>query len=433
MVKKSVASLAFSVFACGCVVQPAEAYTVISKWPQENLGDPVRLTYSFSNLFDGQLLDSTGTPLSESELRTGVEEAMELWATYAPLVFTEVVDNGSGQPYDFATEGDIRFGHHAIDGPGAFKAHAYFPPFGALAGDVHFDTDDRWNLVGTGTFPDILGASIHELGHSLGLGHSKERNANMWPGFPRMNGPGTGYLSPDDIAGIRAIYGYTKRASIAMSPAQIYSVIDRDSGSGLDGLGDITIDRRSRPRGFIGEVDRESTNRIGRLVAKFVLPRTLDVTRDLESATLRVFLTELDGSPAGAVSLLHSTTNNNAQFPEASEFEDETYRDTDRDLVGPTDEAGRYYELDVTDLVLADYAEDGDDPVSAFRLQITAADFFEDDLSARYLFTMPGAEANHPELVLNLIPEPATIALFAIGLFGFSGYWRDEKRAARRG
>ena len=44
----------------------------------------------------------------------------------------------------------------------------------------------------------------HELGHALGLDHSSDREAIMWP----INISGRGYhLGGDDIAGIRALYG----------------------------------------------------------------------------------------------------------------------------------------------------------------------------------------------------------------------------------
>src|SRR5262249_54058987 len=67
---------------------------------------------------------------------------------------------------------------------------------------------DPWQMQGTLPTPDVLGAAIHELGHALGLDHSLDPTANMWPVFIRYNGPGTGAsLQPDDIAGIQAIYG----------------------------------------------------------------------------------------------------------------------------------------------------------------------------------------------------------------------------------
>jgi hypothetical protein len=52
-----------------------------------------------------------------------------------------------------------------------------------------------------------LGAAIHEIGHTLGLGHSNDPTANMYPVFHRFAGLGTGHLFPDDIAGIQLLYG----------------------------------------------------------------------------------------------------------------------------------------------------------------------------------------------------------------------------------
>ena len=74
--------------------------------------------------------------------------------------------------------GQIRFRHIYINGPDptigdpVAKAQAYYPPGPDYAGDVEFDDSDRWQEVGTLRQPDILGAAIHEIGHTLGLGHA---------------------------------------------------------------------------------------------------------------------------------------------------------------------------------------------------------------------------------------------------------------------
>ena len=60
------------------------------KWPQPGgSGSAVTITYSYSNLLNGQLQGLTAT-----ELKQAVEEALSEWAAYAPLHFVEVADSG---------------------------------------------------------------------------------------------------------------------------------------------------------------------------------------------------------------------------------------------------------------------------------------------------------------------------------------------------
>ncbi len=196
------------------LIGPAQAFEVTGyKWPQAALGDPITITYSFGNLLDGGLLDPNNEPVQLGIIRESIEEALGLWASVAPLNFVEVPDVGPpASDLDYTmTPGmaDIRFGHHDIDGFGNVKAHTYFPysTTDGLAGDVHFDDSDRWAVVGSLTYPDLLGCAEHEIGHALGLDHSGFPTSIMYPTFVRMDGPGTGYLTADDIAGIQSIYG----------------------------------------------------------------------------------------------------------------------------------------------------------------------------------------------------------------------------------
>ena len=166
-------------------------------------------------MFDGGLLMPDGQPLPSKLIRDSIEDALGLWASVVPIQFVEVPDNGLNYGISGAEYGQIRFRHNYINGPDPpppadpiAKAMSTFPSSGQpYAGDVQYDDGDRWQEVGTIPVPDILGATIHELGHSLGLGHTTDSSANMYWIFTRTSGVGTGKLFPDDIAGIQAVYG----------------------------------------------------------------------------------------------------------------------------------------------------------------------------------------------------------------------------------
>jgi hypothetical protein len=198
----------------------------VAAWPQPGgIGQPVTLTYSYQNMFDGGLRGPgaapgpngmflpDGPPLPNSLIRGSIEEALGLWASVAPFTFIEVEDDGL--PYGQSSQyGQIRFLHIRINGtdppPPAqpiAKAQAYYPGTSARAGDVQFDHGDPWQEIGSLSIPDILGATIHELGHSLGLGHSSDPDANMYWIFTRYYGLGTGALHANDITRIQSIYG----------------------------------------------------------------------------------------------------------------------------------------------------------------------------------------------------------------------------------
>lgn len=180
---------------------PAAADPVGLQWAQPlGLGTPVYITYSYSNLLDGTFLLT-----SPDELRAATEEALNLWASYAPLYFIEVPDVGpppSDMPYA-STGPEIRIGHHQSTD----LAHAFYPGYDGLAGDVHIATGVPWT-IGEGNW-NFLEAITHEIGHSLGLGHEIDEPAIMNPSYPfhRFYGLGTSFLFPSDIRAIQSIYG----------------------------------------------------------------------------------------------------------------------------------------------------------------------------------------------------------------------------------
>ena len=206
--------------------------------------------------------------------------------------------------------------------------------------------------------------------------------------------------------------------SVTLASTRIYILKDDDSDGVFDDTGDVAVDVSANNRSQVGEFDT-SMNKMQRLVAKFALPEINEDLFDLESAKLRFYLDAILGTPEGPLSVFHSETDNDLDIL-ASDYENPSYVDTMLDLIEPGDSSGQYYELDVTDLVLADYAADGLDPLSAFRLEVSEAVFFEDGVKNSYRLLMPGAFSNHPELVLafTAVPEPSTFTLALLALLG---------------
>ncbi|XP_006150151.1 interstitial collagenase isoform X2 [Tupaia chinensis] len=140
--------------------------------------------------------------LPREDVDCAIEKAFDLWSKATVLTFTKVHEGEADILLSF-----LRGDHHdnsPFNGPGGQLAHAFQPGAG-LGGDVHLDEDETW----TDDFRDynLLQVVAHELGHSLGLSHSKDIGALMYPNYIFT---GDVLLSQDDIDGIQAIYGPSK-------------------------------------------------------------------------------------------------------------------------------------------------------------------------------------------------------------------------------
>lgn len=107
-------------------------------------------------------------------------------------------------------------------------AHAFYPGSG-IGGDVHLDDDESWDIE-NGIEGDVsfFYTLLHELGHSLGLGHSSTTESIMYPWYSakRTFDRSTKELFDDDKWGIEQLYG-RKNGEKAWGPNTPYKTTRR--------------------------------------------------------------------------------------------------------------------------------------------------------------------------------------------------------------
>uniref|UniRef100_G1LUG7 Matrix metalloproteinase-14 n=1 Tax=Ailuropoda melanoleuca TaxID=9646 RepID=G1LUG7_AILME len=151
----------------------------VMKQPMTPRWEHTHLTYRIENY----------TPdLPRADVDSAMEKAFRLWSNGQADIMISFV---WGDHYD----------NSPFDGPNGNLAHA-FPPGPNLGGDAHFDEDETW----TNDYRNynLYRVAAHELGHSLGLSHSTDIGALMYPNYMY---DGDVQLSQDDISAIQAIYG----------------------------------------------------------------------------------------------------------------------------------------------------------------------------------------------------------------------------------
>uniref|UniRef100_A0A1I8BEZ7 ZnMc domain-containing protein n=1 Tax=Meloidogyne hapla TaxID=6305 RepID=A0A1I8BEZ7_MELHA len=150
--------------------------------------------------------------------KKSLQMAFDAWSEHIPLDFEEA-NNGYGN-----VDIRVRFAKRnhgdpwSFDGKGGVLAHATFPTDGQL----HFDDDEQWAFmdaakIGSYRYTDMFWVSLHEIGHVLGLSHSKVETAVMAPFYKDpselvdwRNNYKKPELTYDDIKAAKAIYDKNK-------------------------------------------------------------------------------------------------------------------------------------------------------------------------------------------------------------------------------
>jgi len=164
----------------------------VGPWNRRNL------TYKLGRL---------SSQLSANEIGAAIRDAFTTWhAVGVGIAFTEVQQE---------SDADIKVEWRPADDPdhsmvGPLVAHSDFPPGFSLIVNapplpLHFDDEEnRWAIMlAVGAF-DVWSIALHEIGHCLGLVHSDDANAIMYP-IVQPNVLAR-VLAPDDLQKLRALY-----------------------------------------------------------------------------------------------------------------------------------------------------------------------------------------------------------------------------------
>ncbi|XXG83589.1 hypothetical protein AAC387_Pa10g1312 [Persea americana] len=148
------------------------------RWPPSK----THLTYGFLN--GVQVMDMRN-------LSSIISSAFAKWQAVTNLTMKETQNIKSA---------DIKIGFFSRSH--GVLARAYIPTVGV----VHFDANERWAInPSSNELFDVETVAVHEIGHLLGLDHSNDPNARIYPTV--HGGQRKVELGADDIQGIRTLYG----------------------------------------------------------------------------------------------------------------------------------------------------------------------------------------------------------------------------------
>ncbi|XP_019385817.1 PREDICTED: matrix metalloproteinase-20-like [Crocodylus porosus] len=149
--------------------------------------------------------------LKREEVEQVVEMSLKVWSDVTPLNFVRKHSGDADIMITFASKEHGDF--FPFDGPRGILGHAYGPEEEAIGGDVHLDEDEFWTIGYVKKGYDLFSVVAHEFGHSLGLGHSKDPNALMYPKYKFFESKGF-QLSHDDRTAIQSLYGAESKNSL---------------------------------------------------------------------------------------------------------------------------------------------------------------------------------------------------------------------------
>jgi predicted Zn-dependent protease len=145
-----------------------------NKWPNTTIN------YRFRN-----------TTKDYPNCEVAIRLAFAMWSKASGLEFVEVGDQPADITISWKSFGD----NNTI-------AQSSFP---TDATEIQFNEDEDWvDAIRDGNSQplDLVTVAAHEIGHALGLDHSNDKNALMYPTYLKSHR----FLDADDVSGIQALY-----------------------------------------------------------------------------------------------------------------------------------------------------------------------------------------------------------------------------------
>ena len=167
---------------------------VLAKWKNN------KISYEIAN----SPLDTT---LTEKEVRETIREAVETWNNIEGVNLLVEEYNGVGKADITISFLPCYHGNSTgLDNDPNFDcrqtfAHAFYPP----VGDIHLNNEMMWS-DGKDNKPSLYSIVLHELGHSLGLGHSPNPDSVMNGNFSGARAFSRLSLHSDDIKEMLSSY-----------------------------------------------------------------------------------------------------------------------------------------------------------------------------------------------------------------------------------
>ena len=218
-----------------------------AKWATDNI------TWSFADSTYGS---DTSDPFSSTispQYQSAIEQALQQWSAVTPLTFTQVPDSATQ-----ANAADIRIGFGTFNSSSTRtigETDIRYGSSGNLLPDAVVRLEDpSETALGqgsdgaytyAGTSSELEQIALHEIGHALGLGHSTDTGATMYPSA----GPNNRTLDQSDIAGIQSLYGApataaASAASTSSQPDTLVLNLSEDAWQG-DAQFSVSLDGRS--------------------------------------------------------------------------------------------------------------------------------------------------------------------------------------------